>query len=90
MQQFDMNLGERIHGLNLLCGANFSDHELRIAMREVHSEIPDEMYNAAKKSPKNLFLAILQYQIVLPVNQIIYLTLNKKHCFRLLKNKSLV
>ena len=66
MHQSDMNLGEQIHGLNLLCAANLSNHELRIAMRE--------------KQQKNLskcILAVLQYQIVLPVNQVItYLTRN--------------
>ena len=66
MHQFDMNLGEQIHDLNLSCAAKISDDELRIAMRE--------------KQQKNLskcILAVLQYQIVLPVNQVItYLTRN--------------
>lgn len=43
MKRFKMDLGERIYGLNLLCGANLSDSDLRIAMREVDGESPDEM-----------------------------------------------
>ena len=33
-----MDLGEHIHGLNLLCGTNLSNAELRIAMCEVNTE----------------------------------------------------
>ena len=66
MHQFDMNLGEKTHDLNLICAANHSDDEFRIGMRE--------------KQQKNLskcILAVLQYQIELPVNQVItYLTRN--------------
>ena len=47
--------GECIHGLNLLCGASLKDDELRIAMREVDNENPNEMYNRAKKSLKKYY-----------------------------------
>ena len=66
MHQFDMNLGEQTHDLNLSCAAKISDDELRTAMRE--------------KQQKNLskcILAVLQYEIVLPWNQVTtYLTRN--------------
>ena len=55
MKRFKMDLGERIHGLNLLCGANLSDSDLRIAMREVDGETPDQMYEQAKKALKKYF-----------------------------------
>jgi len=55
MKRFKMDLGERIHGLNLLCGANLSDSNLRIAMREVDGDSPDEMYEQAKKALKKYF-----------------------------------
>ena len=55
MKRFKMDLGERIHGLNLLCGAGLTDSELRIAMREVDNDIPDEMYEQAKKALKKYF-----------------------------------
>ena len=32
MKRYSMDLGERVHGLNLLCGANLQDDELRIAI----------------------------------------------------------
>ena len=38
-----MDLGERVHGLNLLCGANLQDGELRIALREIDSDDPENM-----------------------------------------------
>ena len=44
MQRLEKNLGERIHDLNLLCGANLSDVEPRVAMREGDSEI-DSWWN---------------------------------------------
>ena len=50
MRRFKMDLGEHIHGLNLLCGANLSDAELRITMREVNTKYPNEMYMQAKKA----------------------------------------
>ena len=59
MHLFDMNFGEKNHHLNLLCGANLSDDEFRIVMTEKQQKI------------SNIILAVLQYQIVLPVNQII-------------------
>ena len=43
MRRFKMDLGQHIHGLNRLCAANLSDAQLRIAMREVHTEYPNEM-----------------------------------------------
>ena len=43
MRRFKIDLGEHIQELNLLCGANLSDVELRIAMREVNTEYPNEM-----------------------------------------------
>ena len=55
MKRFKMDLGERIHGLNLLCGVGLTDAELRIAMREVDNDIPDEMYEQAKKALKKYF-----------------------------------
>ena len=55
MKRYKMDLGERIHGLNLLCGANLADDELRIAMREVNSDQPDEIYEQAKRSLKKYF-----------------------------------
>lgn len=33
-----MNFGEQIHGLNVLCGVNFSNDKFKIAMKVVHSE----------------------------------------------------
>ena len=44
-RSFNMDLGERIHGLNLLCGVSLKDDKLRKAMREVNNENPNEMYN---------------------------------------------
>ena len=38
MQQFDMTLGEQTHGLNILCGAHFSNDKLRIAMKGEYSK----------------------------------------------------
>ena len=37
IKQFKMDLGEHIHELNLLCGANLSNAGLHIAMREVNT-----------------------------------------------------
>ena len=55
MKRYKMELGERVHGLNLLCGANLSDDELRITMREVDGDKPDEMYEQAKRSLKKYY-----------------------------------
>jgi len=55
MERNNMNLGDRIHGLNLLCGANLNDSDLRLAMREVDGDQPTEMYKQAKKSLKKYF-----------------------------------
>ena len=50
MKRYKMEFEERVHGLNLLCGA---DDELRITMREVvDGDKPDEMYEQAKRSLK--------------------------------------
>ena len=50
-----MELGENIHGLNELCGANLSDDKLRIAIREVDTDTPADMYEQAKKSLQRYF-----------------------------------
>ena len=55
MKHYKMELGERVHGLNLLCGANLSDDELWITMREVDGDKPDEMYEQAKRSLKKYY-----------------------------------
>ena len=55
MRRFNMNQGERIHRLNLFCGASLKDDELRIAMYEVNNENPNEMCNQAKKSLKKYY-----------------------------------
>ena len=44
MHLFDTNLGEKIHHLNLLCGANLSDDELRIVMREKQQKISQTLF----------------------------------------------
>ena len=41
IKRYKMELGERVHELNLLCGANLSDDELRITMHEVDGDKPD-------------------------------------------------
>ena len=55
MKRYSMDLGERVHGLNLLCGANLRDDELRIAMREIDSDDPENMYKHAKNALKKCF-----------------------------------
>jgi len=55
MMRFNMDLGDRIHGLNLLCGANLSDDDLKIAMREIDYLKPNKIYADAKKSLKKYF-----------------------------------
>ena len=52
MRRFKMDLGEHIDGLDLLCGVNLSDAALRISMREVNTEYPNEMNMQAKKPLK--------------------------------------
>ena len=52
MKRYRMELGERVHGLNLICGANLSDDELQITMRELDRNKPDEMYEQGKRSLK--------------------------------------
>ena len=56
-----MELGERVHGPNLLCGANLSDDELRITMREVDGDKLDEMYEQAKRSLKKVLRKFIYY-----------------------------
>jgi len=84
MHRFDMELGERIHRLNLLCGANLDDSSLRLAMREVDGDKPEEMYEQAKKALKNtldiLPLPLANPQIVLLVPTIPTVT-NDILCF---------
>ena len=55
MKRYKMELGERVHRLNLLCRANLSDDELRITMCEVDGDKPDEMYEQAKRSLKKCY-----------------------------------
>ena len=55
MKHYKLELGERVHGLNLLCDANLTDGELRITMREVDWDKPDEMYEQAKRSLKKYY-----------------------------------
>lgn len=55
MKRYDMDIEERVHRLYLMCGANLSSEELRIAMREIDSEAPTEMYKKAKASLKKNF-----------------------------------
>ena len=54
MKWCSMDLGEGVHSLNLLCGANLQD-ELRIAMREIESDDPEVMYEHAKNVSKKYF-----------------------------------
>ena len=44
MHLFDMNFCEKNHHLNLLCGANLSDDELRIAIREKQQKISETLF----------------------------------------------
>ena len=44
MHLFDMNFREKNHHLNLLCGANLSDDELRIVMREKQQKISQTLF----------------------------------------------
>ena len=55
MKRYSKDLGERVHGLNLLCGANLQDDELRIAIREIDSDDPKNMYKHAKNALKKYF-----------------------------------
>ena len=52
-----MDLGERIHGLNLLCGAMLSDSKLRIAMQEVDNNNPDQIMNKQRNHWKSIMEA---------------------------------
>ena len=44
MHLFDMNFDEKNHHLNLLCGANLSDDEFRIVMREKQQKISQTLF----------------------------------------------
>ena len=55
MKCYSKDLGERVHGLNLLCGANLQDDELRIAIQEIESDDPKNMYKHAKNALKKYF-----------------------------------
>ena len=55
IKRYELNISERVHGLNLLVSAGLSNEHLRIAMREVDDEHPEEMYEQAKKSLKKYF-----------------------------------
>ena len=55
MKCYSKDLGERVHGLNLLCGDNLQDDELRIAIREIESDDPKNMYKHAKNALKKYF-----------------------------------
>ena len=44
MHLFDMNFGEKNHHLNLLRGANLSDDELRIVVREKQQKISQTLF----------------------------------------------
>ena len=45
----------KVHGLNLLCGVNLSDDELRFTMHEVDGDKPDEMYEQTTRSLKKYY-----------------------------------
>lgn len=49
MLQLDMKLVERIHGLNLLCGAK----DLNLEIREVDGDWPNDMYRQVKGAFKS-------------------------------------
>ena len=49
MKRFTIDLGERLHGLNLLSGGSLTDAELRIPFGEVDNGNPNEIYNQDKK-----------------------------------------
>ena len=55
MERYNMNFDDRIHGLNVLCGANLNDSDLRLAMREVDGDQLIEMYKQAKKALRKYF-----------------------------------
>ena len=57
-----MDLGEHIDGLDLLCGVNLSDAALRISMREVNTEYPNEMNMQAKKPLKKKNWELIHFQ----------------------------
>ena len=54
MERKKMNIGERIHGLNIMCGADLNKNDLNLAMREVDGEQPQEMFSQAKKAFKEV------------------------------------
>ena len=55
IKRHELSISERVHGLNLLVSAGLSNEHLRIAMREVDDEQPEQMYKQAQKSLKKYF-----------------------------------
>ena len=55
IKRYSKDLGERVHGLNLLCGGNLHDDELRIAIREIDSGDPKNIYKHARNALKKYF-----------------------------------
>ena len=55
LSKYMLDLGEGVHRLNLLCGANLQDDELGIAMREIDSDDAENMYKHAKNVSKKYF-----------------------------------
>ena len=55
LEKYSMKLPERIHALNILSSSCLNDSELRIAVREVDLEKPDEMHKQAKSALKKYF-----------------------------------
>lgn len=53
MKWFNKKLGGRIHGLNLLNGANLNDSGLRLAIRKITRDQPMRYTNKLKKCLKN-------------------------------------
>ena len=52
MKRHKMDLPPMIHGLNLIYSSKLSDNDLKIVMREVDNDKPEDMYKDAKKSLK--------------------------------------
>ena len=65
--------------LNILCGATLSDDELRITMRQVDGDKPDQMYEQAKQSLKST-MEIHLHVLLIPVVMIhLQKSLNRSH-----------
>ena len=52
MKRYKIELPPKIHGLNLLYSSSLSSDDLKIVMREIDVDEPDQMYIKAKKSLK--------------------------------------